>query len=124
MLLPFRLGGGGVLGSGRQYWSWITRTDLVRAIHHCLITDGLRGPVNAVAPAPVTNKEFTKALGRVLNRPTLVPMPAFAARLAFGEMADALMLGSTRVIPEKLGETGFAFQAADIIAGLREALAD
>ncbi len=110
MLLPFKLGGGGRVGSGRQYWSWISLDDVTGAIAHCLRTDSLAGPVNAVAPDPVTNLEFTKALGRALGRPTIVPMPAFAARLALGEMADELLLASTRVVPRRLLETGYRFQ--------------
>ena len=82
MLLPFKLGGGGVIGNGKQYWSWITRADVIGAIEHVLNTESLRGPVNLVSPQPATNYEFTKALGKVLHRPTVLPMPAFAARLA------------------------------------------
>lgn len=122
MLLPFRLGVGGVVGNGKQYWSWITLVDLIRAIDYCREHDHLHGPVNAVAPHPVTNTDFTKALGRVLHRPTVFPMPAFAARLALGEMADALLLASTRVVPKKLLDSGFAFEAADIESGLRRVL--
>jgi uncharacterized protein (TIGR01777 family) len=110
MLLPFKLGGGGVIGSGKQYWSWITRADVIGAIQHVLNTEALRGPVNFVAPQPVTNYEFTKTLGKVLHRPTILPMPAFAARLALGEMADALLLASARVMPKRLQETGYTFQ--------------
>ena len=96
MALPFRLGVGGVVGSGRQYWSWIELGDLVRAIELCLALDGLAGPVNAVAPAPVPNREFTRVLGQVLGRPAFVPLPAFAVRLLLGEMGQALLLGSAR----------------------------
>ena len=92
MLLPFKAGVGGVLGSGRQFMSWIALDDLLGVIHFALTTGSLAGPVNAVAPSPVTNREFTKTLGRVLGRPTLAPAPAFALRLAFGEMADATVL--------------------------------
>ena len=107
MLLPFRLGGGGPVGSGKQYWSWISLPDLAQVIRHVLATDSLFGAVNAVSPAPVTNAEFTKTLGRVLRRPTLIPMPAFLAKLAFGEMAQELLLSSTRVCSGKLQQSGF-----------------
>lgn len=122
MLLPFRLGAGGVVGSGKQFMSWITLDDAVGAIAHAVGTEGLHGPVNAVAPRAVTNLEFTKTLGRVLRRPTILPVPAFAARLAFGEMADALLLASTRVVPEKLQATGFRFRQAEIEPALRHLL--
>ena len=122
MLLPFRMGAGGTLGDGCQYMSWIAMDDAVGAIHHALTTDALRGPANAVSPQPVTNREYTKTLGRVLRRPTVFPMPAFAARLAFGEMADALLLSSQRVAPERLKETGYAFRFPDLEGALRHAL--
>lgn len=122
MLLPFKLGGGGVIGNGKQYWSWITRADLIAAIEHVLNTESLRGPVNLVAPHPVTNYEFTKTLGRVLHRPTVIPMPAFAARLALGEMADGLLLASARVLPRRLEESGFTFQHPQLEAALRVVL--
>jgi uncharacterized protein (TIGR01777 family) len=98
MLLPFKLCVGGKIGSGKQYWSWVSLDDLVGIFTHALTTESLRGPVNAVSPNPVTNLEFTKALGGVLGRPTIFPMPAFAARLALGEMADELLLSSARVM--------------------------
>jgi uncharacterized protein (TIGR01777 family) len=122
MLLPFKMGAGGVIGSGQQYMSWIALDDSIGAMHHALITESLCGPVNAVAPHPVTNREFTKTLGRVLRRPTLVPLPAFAARLAFGEMADALLLASTRVEPARLLESGYAFRYPDLTSALRHLL--
>ena len=123
MLLPFKLGGGGIIGSGKQYWSWITRADVIGAIMHVLDTDSLRGPVNLVSPQPVTNYEFTKTLGRALHRPTLLPMPAFAARLALGEMADALLLASARVMPRRLEATGYAFQHPRLEQALQAVLA-
>ena len=122
MLTPFRLGAGGVVGNGRQYMSWITLDDTVAAIGHLLFTESAAGPVNVVAPAPVTNGEFTKTLGRVLRRPTLFPMPGFAARLAFGEMADALLLASTRVKPAGLTAAGYAFRHGSLEEGLRHVL--
>jgi uncharacterized protein (TIGR01777 family) len=122
MLLPFRLGAGGVIGTGDQYWSWIGLDDVVGAIHHALISDTLEGAVNAVAPQPVTNREFTKILGRVLSRPTLVPLPGFAARLALGEMADALLLASTRVEPVRLLASGYTFRHPELEGALRHCL--
>jgi len=109
MLTPFRFGAGGVIGDGRQYWSWVTLNDAVRAILFAIENQSLAGPVNIVSPQPVTNLEFTKALGRVLHRPTVLPMPAFAARLALGEMADELLLSSACVLPAVLTTTGFQF---------------
>jgi uncharacterized protein (TIGR01777 family) len=123
MLTPFKLGVGGVIGSGRQYLSWIALDDLVSAIRFALKTAALTGPVNAVAPQPVTNREFTKTLGKVLGRPTVIPMPAFAARLAFGEMADEMLLGGARVEPRALRGAGFEFQHSDLEAALRHLLA-
>ena len=122
MLLPFQLGLGGVIGSGRQYMSWIALDDLLAVILFVLTHDALRGPVNATAPNPVSNREFTKTLGRVLGRPTIFPMPAFAARLALGEMADEMLLSSARVTPAKLLAAGFAFKFSDLDAALRHAL--
>ena len=118
MLLPFRLGLGGIVGSGRQYMPWISIDDAVGVILHVLQDSTLRGPVNVVAPESVTNHRFTKELGRTLGRPTIFPMPAFAARLAFGEMADALLLASARVEPGVLRSSGYRF----LHSGLEEAL--
>ncbi|MDT5123389.1 MAG: uncharacterized protein QOC96_2871 [Acidobacteriota bacterium] len=122
MLLPFRMGVGGKIGSGHQYMSWIALDDAVGAIEHALTNETLRGPVNAVAPQAATNREFTKTLGRVLSRPTIFPVPAFAARLAFGEMADATLLSSQRVEPERLNEAGYAFKYPTLEAALRHVL--
>jgi uncharacterized protein len=122
MLLPFRLGAGGVIGSGKQYFSWIALDDLVEVIDFALQHSSLSGPVNAVSPQAVTNHEYTKTLGKVLGRPTIFPMPAFAARLAFGEMADALLLSSTRVVPNRLKEEGYEFKHAELEPALRTML--
>jgi uncharacterized protein (TIGR01777 family) len=122
MLLPFKLGAGGKMGSGRQYMSWISIDDLTRVILHCIESDALSGAVNAVTPAPVTNQEFTKTLGRVLVRPTLFPLPPFAARLALGEMADALLLASAKVEPAVLKASGFEFAHSDLEEALRHLL--
>ncbi|HEX8710070.1 MAG TPA: TIGR01777 family oxidoreductase [Pyrinomonadaceae bacterium] len=122
MLPPFRMGVGGKLGSGKQYMSWIALDDVVGVLEFALVNEHLRGPVNVVAPGPVTNAEFTKMLGRVLSRPTLFPVPAFAARIAFGEMADAILLASNRVEPARLKETGYQFKYPDLEAALRHVL--
>lgn len=119
MLPPFRMGAGSPLGSGRQTMSWVSLEDVVGAIHHALTHDSLRGPVNVVAPQPVTNLQFTKTLGKVLRRPTLFPVPAFAVRLLFGEMADEALLASARVAPMKLKATGFSFKHPELEGALR-----
>ena len=118
MLPPFRLGVGGPIGTGRQYWSWIVREDVVGIIHHVLTHEALRGPVNAVSPQPVTCHEFSRALGHAVGRPAVMPMPAFAARLVFGEMADALLLASARVQPAVLLSSGYTFRAPDLSRAL------
>ena len=109
MLPPFRMGVGGKVGSGKQWMSWIALDDVVGALNFVLTKDSLRGPVNFVAPVPVTNAEFTKTLGKVLSRPTVLPIPAFAIKLLFGEMGEALLLGSQRVAPERLTAAGYEF---------------
>jgi hypothetical protein len=122
MLPPFRAGLGGRLGSGQQYMSWLSIDDLIGVIHHALMTESLRGPVNATAPEPVSNAEFTRTLGEVLARPTLVPVPAAALRLLFGEMADDLLLASARVLPECLRATGYPFRHPVLRQALRHVL--
>jgi len=122
MLTPFSLGGGGVVGSGRQFMSWIAIDDALGAVRHALLTESLSGAVNAVAPLAVTNHEFTKTLGRVMRRPTIASMPAFAARLAFGEMAEELLLASARVEPSRLLETGYRFRFVRLEEALRHVL--
>jgi hypothetical protein len=122
MLTPFRLGLGGVVGTGKQYMSWIALDDVLGAIHHALSTEALQGPVNVVAPQAVTNREFTTTLGKVLRRPTRLPLPAFAARLLFGEMADALLLASTRVAPVRLVAAGYTFHYPELEAALQHLL--
>jgi uncharacterized protein len=116
----FRRGMGGVLGSGNQYWSWIHREDLVRIIVRAITDSGIRGPVNAVAPKPVRNREFTRTLATVIGRPALVRAPAFGLRLILGEMADAVLLASTRVVPKYLHVLGHQWRFAE----LRDALVD
>jgi uncharacterized protein len=122
MLTPFRLGVGGRLGSGRQWMSWIHVQDMVNVILFFLKNESVQGPVNMVAPNPVTNAEFTRILGKVLSRPTILPVPTFALHMAFGEMADELLLSSARVAPSKLLETGFSFRYADLNSALESLL--
>ncbi|MHC4876189.1 MAG: TIGR01777 family oxidoreductase [Planctomycetota bacterium] len=114
MLTPFKLGVGGRIGNGRQYWSWVSIEDVVGAIQHVIGDETICGPVNCVAPEPVTNRVFTQTLGSVLSRPTIFPMPGFAARLALGEMANDLLLASTRVRPEILERSGYRFRQPDL----------
>jgi uncharacterized protein len=113
MLPLFKTGLGGPLGSGKQYWSWISLDDLVRIFAFALTAD-VRGPVNCVAPNPVTNKEFTDELARVLHKPAVLPAPDFALKLALGEMADEMLLASQRVRPVVLEKAGFQFQHAQL----------
>ncbi len=122
MLTPFKLGGGGPVGSGDQYMSWIALDDVVGALHHMLQDSTLSGPANVVSPEPVTNREFARTLGRVLSRPAILPMPAFAARLAFGEMADELLLSGARVMPTALTRAGFEPEYPRLEAALRHML--
>ncbi len=122
MLVPFRLGLGGVVGSGDQYFPWVAIDDVVGAIQHALTTESVEGPANVAAPQQVTNREFTKTLGRVLGRPTIFPLPAFAARLAFGEVADALLLASQRVEPSRLLASGYEFRFPELEGALRHLL--
>ena len=114
MLPPFRMGVGGNMGNGRQWWSWVDIDDLVGAMQHVIKTDTLQGPVNMVAPSPARNAEFTKTLASVLSRPAIFPMPAFAARLVFGQMGDELLLASQRVEPAKLMAGGYVFQKPEL----------
>lgn len=122
MLPPFRLGLGGPLGDGRQFMSWIALDDAVGAIRHALRDETLRGPVNAVSPQPVTNREFARALGGILHRPTFFRVPAFVLKGALGEMAGPLLLASARVAPRKLEAAGYTFRFRDLDAALRQAL--
>ena len=123
MLTPFRMGVGGRLGNGKQWMSWIAMPDLVRAVDWLAMSD-VSGPINVTAPEPVTNSDFTKALGRALHRPTLFPMPGFMLRLVVGEAANELLLASNRVQPRALLAAGFEFEHPSIEEGLQAALAD
>ncbi len=122
MLLPFKMGVGGKIGDGWQWMSWIDVQDVVGAIHHILKSDLLQGPVNIVAPKPVTNAEFTKTLGSVLSRPAILPVPALAVKLAFGEMGETVLLGSQRVEPTQLVMSGYPFRFSTLQASLEHIL--
>jgi len=122
MLLPFKMGVGGKVGSGTQFLSWITLDDAVAALHHALATDSLAGPVNFVTPSPATNIDFTKALGAVLHRPTVLPLPAFAARLVFGQLADELLLAGQYAVPKALAASGYRWLHPELEPALRHVL--
>lgn len=119
MLLPYKLGIGGRLGSGRQYMSWIDLDDETGLIYHALATDAVKGPLNATAPHPVQNSTFTSVLGRVLNRPTLIPVPALGVKALFGEMGEELLLFGARVVPAKAQDTGYEFRYPSLEESLR-----
>jgi uncharacterized protein (TIGR01777 family) len=122
MLPLFYLGGGGILGSGKQWMSWVALDDVIGAIHHSLMNDNISGAVNVVSPEPVSNAEFTRILAKVLNRPAIFPAPALALRLVLGEMADALLLSSTKVEPKVLKDTNYEFSFAGLESALRHML--
>ncbi len=122
MLTPFKLGAGGRIGSGKQWMSWVALDDVVTAIRQAITDPAIRGPINVVAPNPARNAEFTQVLAHVLHRPAILPVPVFTLRLILGEMADALLLSSQRVVPEKLAQHRFQFQYADLEPALRRAL--
>jgi uncharacterized protein (TIGR01777 family) len=122
MIMPFKLGLGGVVGSGKQWMSWISLDDEIAVINFAIENNDLRGAVNAVSPNPVTNEEFTKILGEVLYRPTFLPLPEFAVSMIFGEMGDALLLASTRVLPKRLEEAGFKFKYPDLKTAIEHAV--
>ena len=122
MLTPFRMGVGGKVGNGKQWMSWIALEDVINALRFLIDEPGSEGPVNFTAPRPVTNADFTEALGSVLSRPTLFSVPAFAARLAFGEMADELLLSSAKVEPERLKESGYQFKHPELSSALKTIL--
>ena len=118
----FKLGGGGKIGSGRQWWSWVTLADVVGSIVHSVTEETVEGPVNVGSPNPMTNAEYTKVLGKVLGRPTILPLPAPAARIMLGEVADALLLASQRMQPAKLETTGYSFRHPRLEGALRHLL--
>lgn len=122
MLTPFKFGVGGVIGSGKQWMSWIAMDDIIAVYNKALEDETMRGAFNACAPDPVRNEEFTKVLGSVLYRPTILPLPAFAVNFLFGEMGDALLLDSTRAVPKRLQDIGFEFKFIDLEAALKHEL--
>ena len=122
LLTPFKMGMGGKVGSGKQYISWVAIDDVIAAMKLALKDESFRGPLNIVSPHPVTNEVFTKTLGHVLSRPTALAMPAFAVRLAFGEMADEMLLASQRVIPKRLNDAGFEFEYPELEGAFRRYL--
>lgn len=123
MLPLFRAGAGGILGRGTQWWSWISRNDQLAVIERAVADQTMAGPINAVSPGAVTNREFTHVLGAVLHRPTVIPAPAFALRLALGSLADELLLASVRVEPAALAARGFEFADPTLEGALRRMLA-
>ncbi len=122
MLTPFKLGVGGVVGSGKQWMSWISLEDEIAIINYVIENENIRGAVNAVSPNPVTNHDFTKTLGEVLYRPTFLPLPEFAVSMIFGEMGDALLLASTKVLPKRLEDAGFEFKYPDLKEAIEKAV--
>jgi uncharacterized protein (TIGR01777 family) len=122
MLLPFRLGVGGPIGSGQQWMSWVDREDVLRAIDWAIDHPSVRGVYNITSPAPVINREFARALGRALHRPALMPIPAFVLRAVFGEMADEMLLSGQRVVPARATAEGFSFAYPTIDASLAHGL--
>lgn len=122
MLLPFKMGLGGPIGNGRQWWPWIAMDDVIGAVAFVLEHDEISGPINLVSPEETTSREFARALGHVLHRPAFLPAPAFAVRLLAGEMADALLLSSARVRPEVLERAGFQFEVPSLEAALSRAV--
>lgn len=122
MLTPFKFGVGGVVGSGKQWMSWISLDDLVRVVNFVIENESIRGAVNNVSPNPVTNEEFTKTLGEVLYRPTILPLPEFAVNFVLGEMGDALLLDSRRIAPKRLLDAGFEFKYPDLKPAIEHAV--
>lgn len=123
MLTPFKLGVGGVVGSGKQWMSWISMDDHIAVINYVIENENIRGAVNSVSPHPVTNQEFTKTLGEILYRPTFLPLPEFAVSMVFGEMGDALLLASTKVMPKRLEDAGFEFKYPYLKTAIEHAVA-
>ena len=122
MLTPFKFGVGGTVGSGKQWMSWIALDDLIKAVHFFLENETLTGAFNLTAPNPVTNEEFTKTLGTVLNRPTILPIPEFAIKTLFGEMGETLLLQGARVLPKRLQDAGFEFEFNNLEDAMKSVL--
>ena len=122
MLPPFKLGLGGKIGDGSQWMPWIHRDDLIRIMDFCIQEDTLSGPINCTAPNPVTNLEFSKALGKALNRPTILPMPAAVVKTLMGQMGEELLLSGKKVVPQKLANSGFQFEFEQVLPALQNAV--
>jgi uncharacterized protein len=122
MMTPFKFGVGGVIGSGKQWMSWVSLDDVVDVVNFAIENEKVRGAINVTSPHPVSNEEFTKALGEVLYRPTFLPLPEFAVNLVFGEMGDALLVDSTRVLPKRLLDNGYKFKYPDLKSALEHAV--
>jgi uncharacterized protein (TIGR01777 family) len=122
LLPPFKMGVGGVVGSGKQWWSWIALNDLLRIYQYSIENNEIKGVVNAVAPHPLTNKDFVKTLGKVLHRPSIFPLPAFVVKLIFGDMGQELLLEGQKVIPKKLMDAGFGFEQTELETALKSML--
>ena len=122
MITPFKFGVGGVVGSGKQWMSWVSLDDVVEVVNFAIENEKVRGAINVASPNPVTNEEFTKTLGEVLYRPTFLPLPEFAVNLVFGEMGDALLIHSTKVLPKRLLDAGFKFKFPDLRSALENAV--
>jgi uncharacterized protein (TIGR01777 family) len=122
MITPFKLGVGGVIGSGKQWMSWVSLVDVVNIVNYAIENEKVRGAINVTSPNPVTNQEFTKTLGDVLYRPTFLPLPEFAVNLVFGEMGDALLIDSTKVVPKRLLDAGYKFEYPDLRSALENAV--
>lgn len=120
MLLPFQMGAGGILGSGKQYMSWVDIHDVVRAFEYILENESIEGAVNLTAPQPVTNAEFTSAMGKALHRPTVLPAPALALKIVLGDMAQEMLLEGQKVLPKKLSDSGFKFEYPSVLASLQK----
>jgi uncharacterized protein (TIGR01777 family) len=122
MLTPFKLGVGGVIGNGKQWMSWVSLDDVVEVVNFAIENEKVRGAINVTSPNPVTNEEFTKTLGDVLYRPTFLPLPEFAVNLVFGEMGDALLIDSTKVVPKRLLDAGYEFEFPELKQALENAV--
>jgi uncharacterized protein (TIGR01777 family) len=120
MLPPFKMALGGPIGSGNQWMSWIHMADIVGLIRYAIEQESIRGAINGTAPVPVTNKEFSKTLGKVLKRPAIFPMPAFVVKILFGQMGEELLLAGKRVVPDKMVQAGYSFKYADLDSALKD----
>lgn len=122
MMTPFKFGAGGIIGNGKQYWSWVAIDDILGIVQFLLENESISGPVNAVSPNAASNYEMTKTLGKVMHRPTIMPLPGFAAKIVLGQMADELLLADAKVIPAKLQQAGYEFKSPELEATLKDLL--